>query len=318
MSNAPVKVSAIIPVYNVKNHIQQCIDSLKNQTLEDIEMIFVDDASPDTSSKIIETEAVKDGRIRLIRNSKNLGVGASRNAGMDAATGKYLKIIDSDDFLTNDALEVLYNEAEHHQADIVFHDAFLFYSTSKIEKFRYPEFSKPLHEMCGHAAWWYLIKREIITKNHDVRFPVGAHPHEDSTFSFFLFTYCIKHQYLQRELIYYRQHEDMIMRQISTSKSKQEKMSAAICCDALYKFYKKLSSDKKASRKKAFTGLLSFFISASDSFFKLPTNIQRIILIKKLQRFMYQSKVTRANKLLVKICKIPVFSKALAVKFTND
>lgn len=310
--NKLVKVSIIIPFYNVEKHIQQCLESLTNQTLRDIEIIFIDDASPDASSEVIELEAKKDNRISLIRNHTNEGVGASRNTGIAAATGKYLKIIDSDDFLVSDALEVLYNEAEHHQADIVFHDAFSFYSTSKIETYHYPDRHKPLQKMCGHAAWWYLFKRDVIAENYDLRFPVGAHPHEDTTFSFFLITYCKNHQYLQRELIYYRQHEDMIMNQISGAKIKQASMSAALCLVALHKFYKKLSSEKKASRKQAFNDLTDFFASSLDAFLRLPTNIQRRIIILKLQRFIYRSKITQSNHLLIKICKIPVFRKALA------
>ena len=310
--NSPIKISVVIPVYNVEQHIQQCLESLTNQTLRDIEIIFIDDASPDASSEVIELEAKKDNRISLIRNHTNEGVGASRNTGIAAATGKYLKIIDSDDFLVSDALEVLYNEAEHHQADIVFHDAFSFYSTSKIETYHYPDRHKPLEMMCGHAAWWYLFKRDIIAENHNLRFPVGAHPHEDTTFSFFLITYCKNHQYLQRELIYYRQHDDMIMNRISGPKAKQAYQSAARCLVALHQFYKKLPSEKKASRKQAFNDLTDFFASCLDIFWQLPTIIQRRIIILKLQHFIYRSKITQSNHLLIKICKIPVFRKALA------
>lgn len=311
-ANKPVKVSIIIPFYNVEKYIRQCLESVTNQTFRDIEIIFIDDSSPDKSAQIIETAAKIDSRIKLIRNHTNEGVGASRNTGIEAATGKYLKIIDSDDFLASDALEVLYNEAEHHQADIVFHDAFSFYSTSKIETYHYPDRHKPLQRMCGHAAWWYLFKRDIIAENYDLRFPVGPHPHEDTTFSFFLITYCKNHQHFQRELIYYRQHEDMIMNQISSTKIKQANMSAALCLKALHKFYKKLPSEKKASRKQAFNDLEDFFVNSLDIFWQLQTTIKRRIIILKLQRFIYRSKITQSNHLLIKICKIPVFRKALA------
>lgn len=113
-----VKVSVIIPVYNVKPYLKQCMDSVVGQTLRDIEIICVDDESTDGSLKILQEYAEKDTRIQIIRQ-KNAGAGAARNNGMRHATGKYLSFLDSDDFFEMDMLEKAYEKAERDQADFV-------------------------------------------------------------------------------------------------------------------------------------------------------------------------------------------------------
>ena len=113
-----IKVSVIIPVYNVKPYLKQCMDSVVGQTLRDIEIICVDDESTDGSLKILQEYAEKDTRIQIIRQ-KNAGAGAARNNGMRHATGKYLSFLDSDDFFEMDMLEKAYEKAERDQADFV-------------------------------------------------------------------------------------------------------------------------------------------------------------------------------------------------------
>ena len=113
-----VKVSVIIPVYNVKSYLRQCMDSVVGQTLKEIEIICVDDQSTDGSLQILQEYAEKDDRIQII-TQKNAGAGAARNNGMRYATGKYLSFLDSDDFFELDMLEKAYEKAEADQADFV-------------------------------------------------------------------------------------------------------------------------------------------------------------------------------------------------------
>lgn len=114
-----VKVSVILPVYNVEQYIEKCLDSLKAQTLEDLEFIFVDDRSPDSSMKIVKAAAKEDPRIRIIINEKNMGAGPSRNRGIEAARGEYLSFIDPDDYLAVDFYEILYRAARDNDVDVV-------------------------------------------------------------------------------------------------------------------------------------------------------------------------------------------------------
>jgi glycosyltransferase involved in cell wall biosynthesis len=98
MTTAP-KVSVIIPVYNTEKYLRQCLDSVVNQTLKDIEIICINDGSTDKSLTILRDYASKDNRIVVINNT-NEGAGASRNKGLEISNGTYLVFWDSDDFLS--------------------------------------------------------------------------------------------------------------------------------------------------------------------------------------------------------------------------
>ena len=114
------KVSVVLPIYNVEKYLPKCIESVIAQTLKDIEIICVNDCSNDNSENIIREYMKKDDRIKIINNEKNIGVGFSRNIGVDCSNGEYISFIDSDDFIENDYLENLYSTAIKYDADIVF------------------------------------------------------------------------------------------------------------------------------------------------------------------------------------------------------
>lgn len=111
------KVSIIIPVYNVEKYLRECLDSVVNQTLTDIEIICINDGSTDNSLKILEEYASQDNRIKII-NQENQGAGAARNKGLEIAEGEYISFLDSDDFFDLRMLEKLYDKATETNADI--------------------------------------------------------------------------------------------------------------------------------------------------------------------------------------------------------
>ncbi len=113
-----VKISIIIPIYNVEKYLQQCLESVINQTLEDIEIICVNDGSTDGSQKILEEYSYKDKRIKII-NKKNAGLGAARNTGLEYANGEYIGFVDSDDWIDTTMYEKLYKNAKFYNSDIV-------------------------------------------------------------------------------------------------------------------------------------------------------------------------------------------------------
>ena len=113
-----LKVSVIIPVYNVEAYLRQCLDSVLNQTLRDIEIICVDDGSTDGSAAILAEYAAKDGRVKVLHH-EHTNAGAARNAGMAVATGEYLGFVDSDDWCELTLFEKAYNKAESDDADVV-------------------------------------------------------------------------------------------------------------------------------------------------------------------------------------------------------
>ena len=116
---ASPKVSVIVPVWNPGPGINRCIESLRGQTLEDIEMIFVDDCGTDGAMDVVRAAAAEDPRIRIITNAENVGPGPSRNAGIEAARGEYLSFVDADDYIDADFLEVLYSKGKVENLDIV-------------------------------------------------------------------------------------------------------------------------------------------------------------------------------------------------------
>lgn len=112
------RVSVVIPVYNIAPHLRQCLDSVADQTLKDLEIICVDDGSTDESPAILREYAQKDARFRVITQA-NAGPGAARNTGMDQAAGEYLIFLDSDDWFERDFLEQMTLRAEEANADVV-------------------------------------------------------------------------------------------------------------------------------------------------------------------------------------------------------
>ncbi len=111
------KVSIIVPVYNVEKYLDRCLNSLINQTLKDIEIILVDDESPDNCPKLCDEYAEKDSRIKVI-HKKNGGLGFARNSGLDVASGEYFAFVDSDDYVDLDFYERLYTAAKKGNYDL--------------------------------------------------------------------------------------------------------------------------------------------------------------------------------------------------------
>lgn len=126
-----VDISIIVPVYNSEDSLNKCIDSLINQTKKELEIILVNDGSTDKSEDIIKS--YKDKRIKYYKN-KNQGIGKTRNFGINKTTGKYIMFIDSDDYLREDACEMLYNYAENNSCDLVVCDFYRVIDNKLIEE----------------------------------------------------------------------------------------------------------------------------------------------------------------------------------------
>ena len=127
---ADVAISVIVPVYKVERFISRCVNSLFSQSMQDnIEFIFVDDASPDKSLALVEQclkyYPKRKKQVRILHHIKNLGLPAARNTGLGIARGEYIYHCDSDDYLETDALEAMYVAATKYDADIVWSDWFL-------------------------------------------------------------------------------------------------------------------------------------------------------------------------------------------------
>ena len=158
-----VKVSVIVPIYNSEKFLKRCIDSLVNQTLDDMEFILINDGSTDSSDSIISS--YKDSRIKYFKRS-NHGIGATRNFGLSHANGEFIGFLDSDDYVSSDMYEKLYNECIQKKLDIVVCD---FYKMSdNMEEINLLDFdvtdlnSKPNLLMDINLAPWNKLYRNKV------------------------------------------------------------------------------------------------------------------------------------------------------------
>ena len=179
-----IKVSVIIPVYNAEEHLGQCLDSVLNQTLREIEVICVDDGSSDGSLALLNSYAEKDERVKVI-HQENGGAGKARNTGLAAARGKYLSFLDADDFSESTMLEKAYAKAEEQKTDIVVFNSDQYYEDSKeyrevswtIRKKELPPyrpmyfrtFTDNVFKVFVGWAWDKLFLREFVEK-HGLKF----------------------------------------------------------------------------------------------------------------------------------------------------
>jgi len=183
-----VKISVVVPVYNVEKYLADCLDSLINQTFKDIEIICINDGSPDNSLQILEEYAEKDSRMKVY-SQENGGHAVATNRGISMATGDYLFLMDSDDVLELNALELSYNRAEEKDVDFVIFKAINYnnardeyyesevYSMNKVYNlvgdsvFNYKDLGELIFEM-SVTPWSKLYKRDFII-NNNIIFPEG-------------------------------------------------------------------------------------------------------------------------------------------------
>lgn len=175
-------ISIVVPVYKVEDCIRTCIESIVKQSYTNIEVILVDDGSPDMCGSICDEYADKDTRIKVI-HKQNGGLSDARNAGIDIATGKYISFIDSDDYIKSDCIEKLYNSIVNNQCDIsicseevLYEDCVKKYNVDNYKD--YETVLTPEHTLermlykdgFDVSAWAKLYKRSLFD---DIRYPVG-------------------------------------------------------------------------------------------------------------------------------------------------
>jgi hypothetical protein BACCOPRO_03219 len=185
-----IKVSVIVPVYGVEKFVGRCIESLMRQTLDEIEYIIIDDCTPDSSIEIIkavvERYPHRESYIRYIEHSRNRGLPAARNTGLQSAIGEYIFHCDSDDFLERDMLERLYRAAVRKDCDYVWCDWYLtFDSKSRVMKQPSAKSAREaltlmLAGAMRYNVWNKLVKRDLYART-GIRFPEGSSMGEDMT-----------------------------------------------------------------------------------------------------------------------------------------
>lgn len=227
------KVSVIVPIYNVEKYLEKCINSLLSQTLEDIQIILVNDGSKDNSGNIAK-EYEKNNKDRIIYVEKeNGGLSDARNYGLKYATGDFIAFLDSDDYIEKNAYEEMYNKAIEENADYVECDfIWEFPNKIRVDK-QYPyKNKKEMLSFVRVVAWNKLIKRQLITDNN-LEFPKGLR-YEDVEFTYKLIPFINKFAYVDKPFIHYVQREGSIA-------NVQNERTAEIftVLDNVIEFYKK-------------------------------------------------------------------------------
>lgn len=222
------KVSIVVPVYKVEKYIDRCIHSLVNQTLDDLEIILVDDGSPDNCPQICDNWVKKDLRIKVI-HKENGGLSSARNAGLRIAHGEYIGFVDSDDDVELDMYEKMYHQAKIYNVDFVMCDyqrilngneKYIktldidegFYSKERIIHDIYPQLiMKSSIEYGPLLSVWHCLYRLDFLCNHHLEFDEEVKWSEDNIFSAFVGYYAESFYYMKGEGLYhYYQNEGSI------------------------------------------------------------------------------------------------------------
>ena len=222
MSQEKALISIIIPVYKVEKYLEKCIQSVINQTYENLQIILVDDGSPDNCGKICDEYAKKDHRIEVIHKS-NGGLSDARNQGLERAKGEYIGFVDSDDYIEADMYEVLYNLLKQYNADVSICN---FYTVSQgkisiknadngINEYNRIEILKEilLDKNIQSYAWNKLYKKELFD---EIKYPIGK-KYEDIGTTFYLLEKCNKVVVTGKSEYYYINRQDSIVNNVTES-----------------------------------------------------------------------------------------------------
>ena len=296
-------VSIIIPVYNVEKYIRQCLDSVMNQTFKDIEVILVDDGSPDNSPAICDEYAQKDSRFKVI-HKENGGVSDARNHGIEAATGEWMYLVDSDDWLEEDTIEKLYKIARKQEVDCVLTDCVERYSSGRnvrlrmfSQRFRsddpkviadvqkavlchkYSPYYQQGADNEYPAPWSKFFKTSIIKENN-IRFdPYVMGYYDDGLFTMRLFEHVKSIYYCGRHSYNYRIVEESIMHGF-----RAKSWSCNIRnCEKMDEFIKETGKDEDFKQAE-YCRRVSFFAALLSAYFFNPNNPDDLKSIRKAVR----------------------------------
>lgn len=299
------KVSVIIPVYNVEEYLRECLDSVVNQTLQDIEIICVNDGSPDNSLAILEEYAKKDERIRII-NKENGGVSSARNIGIRVANSNYLIFVDSDDTIDLDTCRLALEKIVEVDADICCFGVNEKYNNQVLkrkfdgdylEKYEGKEIDlsckvKFLTNACGK-----IIKRDFLI-NNSIEFPPLIKTGEDSIFNLNCLFKEAKFTLLNKYLYYYLMARDGAV----TTKLKE-----AVANDIEgYNFFINSEVFKQAPDNMKIVAI-DKFLAQLHYYYTKPT----------IYRFLYFVQIMHFRKFLFNEVSFDVLSRTKNLKYIN-
>ncbi len=297
-----VLVSVVVPIYKVEQYLKKCVDSIIKQTYKNIEVILVDDGSPDNCGKICDEYAQKDKRIKVI-HKENGGLSEARNFGLDKAKGEYICFIDSDDFVSCEYVEKLLIAALINHSDIaacnfkyIDEDGKISVRKEKEDKvYTSSEAIKDIFTLDQNTeimVWNKLYKRTLFTDNH-IKYPVGK-IHEDNFTTYKLYDKANSVALISDKLYYYLQRENSIMATFN-----KKRFDVLIAVDEIKEYFK----DRKEFEEEVSCNELLVYLSLINNMIKThydgKEQLEVVDKIKNNKNVFFKNKLIPLQKKLM-------------------
>lgn len=303
-------ISIVIPIYDIQEYLKSCIDSVIVQTYANLEIILVDDGSPDDSPRICDEYAKKDGRIKVI-HKKNGGLSAARNAGLKAAKGEYVAFIDGDDYIASNFIEVLYKTCKDTGADISCTSFYRVYSgklvapykKSDAQSFNNLEAIRDIftaHSLCEVMTWNKLYRRTLFADN-DIEFPVGK-LHEDNFTTYKLLYFAHTIAFVNQPLYYYIQRDDSIMGRLFN----ERRLGVFEMFDEARDFFASkgvvVNNELQSSKLLSTLGLLNDYVVSDISNQHIESVLRREL--KRMRHVVLNREITKKHKIMYLLARL--------------
>ena len=306
-----IKVSIIIPVYNVEKYINKCIDSALNQSLQEIEVIAVNDGSTDKSLEILQS--YNDPRLKII-TQENQGLSGARNTGIVAATGDFLLFLDSDDYIHEDMAKGMYAQALKEQSDIVicryeqvYENGDTHYTSGITKGLSQGElFKRLLAAKLSTMACDKMYLRSLFIEN-DIKYPLGLY-HEDVPVTYRLFYYAKKISVVEKVYYYWLRREGSISKSIS-----EKHINDVFTFLEMTKNFLKKENVYEKYEKEFLRRVYHFIVGLIDRIYLFNNSEkEQEILIEKIIHQIHKNKYDSTDK----IKKLKQYDKTLFEKYT--
>lgn len=289
------KVSIVVPVCNVENFLKECLDSVIKQTLREIEIICVDDGSTDKSLEILREYEKKDDRVKVI-TKPNAGYGNTMNVGTDAATGEYVGIVESDDYVTENMFEVLYKTAKQYEADIVKSDHYTFsthegkqkkqfhYTCSDMSYYNKVLNAKENEEIYDFVMmnWTGIYKTEFLRKNNIRYNETPGASFQDNGYWFQVITLAERIVFVNEAFYYYRQD--------NPNSSINNKKKIYCICDEFKYIREFLEKHPEEYRKHILTYVKKKFFNYRHSYQRIADEYKTEFLLREQKEYAEELK----------------------------
>ena len=234
-------ISVVIPVYNTSSYLARCIDSIFEQDLKDVELIFIDDCSTDNSFEVLNQflKGRESENLTIVKNPKNLGSGETRNKGISLAKGDYVIFVDSDDYVTSDYFQVLKNAIESRPDIVVFDMTEIWTNKTVLKHVDLPDsplesvelllLNKMHNSLCNK-----MFKRSMFLK-HDIRITKGLSMFEDKSICFKLFYYAKSQLFINKSLYFYDRSRENSLTKVFKESNIQASVIVAKVIDDFFK-----------------------------------------------------------------------------------